>query len=109
MTHLTVNGRVSVRRTVYWSSAAGTVIPVDQWLGLTEQRVSPGVRELCRREALHCPFEVAMRRICNGRRSCRSVGAVRRGGGNGRAGGVGGPAKGTLRPAFTAADCTAKR
>jgi hypothetical protein len=48
-----------VRRTVYWSPQSGTFVPVDRWLGLTEHRVSPGVREMCRREALHCPFEVA--------------------------------------------------
>jgi len=48
-----------VCRTVYWSAQSGTVIPTDQWLGLTEHRVSPGVREMCCREALHCSFEVA--------------------------------------------------
>ena len=48
-----------MRRTVYWSPENGTVVPVDQWLGLTEQRFSPGVRERCCREALHGPFEVA--------------------------------------------------
>ena len=58
-THLTVNGRLSVRRTVYWSPQNGTVIPIDQWLGLAEHRFSPGVREMCCREALHCSFEVA--------------------------------------------------
>src|SRR4030066_1451413 len=58
-TVLTVNGRLSVRRTVYWSAQGGTVIPTDQWLGLAEHRVSPGVREMCCREALHCSFEVA--------------------------------------------------
>jgi len=54
-THLTVNGRLAVRRTVYWSPQNGTVIPVDQWLGLTEQRFSPGVRERCCRVAFHDP------------------------------------------------------
>lgn len=59
MTHLTVNGRLSVRKTVYWSAENGTVVPTDTWLGLTEHRVSPGVREMCCREALDCLFEVA--------------------------------------------------
>src|SRR4030042_337503 len=58
-THLTVNGRLCVRRTVSWSKQNGTFIPVDAWLGLVEHRFSPGVREMCCREALHCAFEVA--------------------------------------------------
>ena len=106
-THLTVNGRLTVRRTVYWSPQSGTVIPVDQWLGLTEHRFSPGVREMCCREALHCPFEVASDNLqrtaqlsISGRRlrevvehQGRAVGAAQQ--------------SGALLPAFTAADCTA--
>ena len=45
-------------RTVYWSPDTGPVIPVDQWLGIVEHRFSPGVREMCCREALHCAFDV---------------------------------------------------
>jgi hypothetical protein len=103
--HLTVNGRLAVRRTVYWSAQSGTVIPIDQWLGLTEHRVSPGVREMCCREALHCAFEVASANLqrtaqlsLDGRtlreiveNQGRAVEAAQQ--------------RGTLRPAFTAADC----
>lgn len=95
-------------RTVYWSPQSGTVIPTDQWLGLTEQRVSPGVREMCCREALHSSFEIASDNLqrtaqlsISGRRlreiaedEGRTVLAAQQ--------------KGTLRPAFTAADCTAQ-
>jgi hypothetical protein len=105
-THLTVNGRLAVRRTVYWSPQTGTVIPMDQWLGLTEQRFSPGVREMCCREALHCPFEVASANLqrtaqlsLEGRtlreiveKQGRAVEAAQQ--------------SGTLRPAFTAAEGT---
>jgi hypothetical protein len=104
--HLTVNGRLAVRRTVYWSAQAGTVIPIDQWLGLTEHRFSPGVREMCCREALHCAFEVASVNLqrtaqlsLDGRTlreivedQGRAVEAAQQ--------------SGTLRPAFTTADCT---
>jgi hypothetical protein len=104
--HLTVNGRLTVRRTVYWSPQRGTVIPIDQWLGLSEQRVSPGAREMCCREALHCSFEVASANLqrtaqlsLRGRtlrevveNEGRAVGAAQQ--------------QGTLRPAFTAAECT---
>jgi hypothetical protein len=103
--HLTVNGRLAVRRTVYWSAQTGTVIPIDQWLGLTEHRFSPGVREMCCREALHCPFEVASANLqrtaqlsLDGRtlreiveNQGRAVKAAQQ--------------SGALRPAFTAADC----
>ena len=103
--HLTVNGRLTVRRTVYWSPQRGTVVPVDQWLGLTEQRFSPGVREMCCREALHCSFEVARANLqrtaqlsLDGRTlrelvedQGRAVEAAQQ--------------SGTLRPVFTAADC----
>jgi hypothetical protein len=99
---------VSVRRTVYWSSAQGTVIPVDQWLGLTEQRVSPGVREMGCREALHGPFEVAsanLQRTAQLSISGRSLREVVEN--QGRAV-LTVQQKGVLRPAFTAADCTAQ-
>jgi hypothetical protein len=103
--HLTVNGRLTVRRTVYWSAQTGTVIPIDQWLGLTEHRFSPGVREMCCREALHCSFEVASVNLqrtaqlsLDGRtlrelveNQGRAVEAAQR--------------SGTLRPVFTVADC----
>jgi hypothetical protein len=103
--HLTVNGRLTVRRTVYWSPQRGTVVPVDQWLGLTEHRFSPGVREMCCREALHCSFEVASANLqrtaqlaLEGRtlreiveNQGRAVQAAQQ--------------SGTLRPTFTVADC----
>jgi hypothetical protein len=102
-----VNGRLCVSRTVYWSLAGGTFIPTDQWLGLAEHRFSPGVREMGCREALHCPFEVASDNLqrtaqlsINGRSlremvetQGRAVGAAQR--------------SGSLRPAFTTAECTA--
>lgn len=47
MTHQTVNGPVTLERTVYWSKATGTVRPADRWLGIEQHSVSPGVREMC--------------------------------------------------------------
>jgi hypothetical protein len=35
------------------------VVPTDQWLGLSEYRFSPGVREMGCRAARHCSFKVA--------------------------------------------------
>ena len=101
-----MNGRLSVRRTVYWSAQRGTVIPTDQWLGLTEHRFSPGVREMCCREALHCSFEVAsdnLQRTAQLSLAGRSLREVVEN--QGRAV-LTAQRKGSLRPAFTAAECT---
>lgn len=97
-----------MRRTIYWSPQGGTVIPTDQWLGLTEHRVSPGVREMCCREALHCSFEVAsdnLQRTAQLSISGRSLREIAEDEGRVvlRA-----QQKGSLRPAFTAAECTAQ-
>ena len=95
-------------RTVYWSPQHGTVIPVDPWLGLTEQRVSPGVREMCCREALHCSFEVAsanLHRTAQWSLSGRRLREIAED--EGRAV-LRAQHKGSLRPAFTAAACTAQ-
>ena len=97
-----------MRRTVYWSAQGGTVIPTDQWLGLTEHRVSPGVREMCCRAALHGSFAVAsanlqrMAQVSLDGRTLREV--VEN---EGRAV-LTAQQKGSLRPAFTAAECTAQ-
>jgi hypothetical protein len=102
-----VNGRLCVRRTVYWSKQNGTFIPVDAWLGLVGHRFSPGVREMCCREALHCSFEVAgdnlerTAQLSIGGRSVREIVENQ-----GRAV-VAAQQRGALRPGFTAADCTA--
>ena len=95
-----------MRRTVYWSAQSGTVIPTDQWLGLTEHRFSPGVREMGCREALHCSFEVASDNLQ--RTAQLSIGGrrLREGVENQGRAVLTAQRKGSLRPAFTAAECT---
>jgi len=56
VTHLTVNGTVTIERTVYWSKATGSVRPADHWLGIVQHSVSPGVREMCCLESLDSSF-----------------------------------------------------
>lgn len=56
MTHLTVNGSMTIERTVYWSKATGSVRPIDHWLGIEQHSVSPGVREMCSLESLDSSF-----------------------------------------------------
>jgi len=56
VTHVTVNGPVTIERTVYWSKASGSVRPADRWLGIERHSVSPGVREMCSLESLDSSF-----------------------------------------------------
>ena len=93
---------------MYWSSRTGPVIPVDGWLGIAEHRFSPGVREMCCREALHCSFEVASDNLqrtaqlsINGRTLRQIVEN------QGRAV-LAAQQRGALGPGFTAADGTAE-
>jgi hypothetical protein len=105
-THQTINGRVVVRRTVYWSSEQGTVIPVDQWLGISEHRFSPGVREMCCRVSLHSSFDAASDLLGRTAQLSLSGPTVRQiAEGQGRAV-LAAQQKGTLGPGFTAAACT---
>ena len=53
---MTVNGRLQIKRTIFWNSQAGTVAPVDFLLGINLSTYSPGVREMCCRESLNCAF-----------------------------------------------------
>ena len=48
-----------IRRTVYWLPGQGTIAPVDTWLGIDQHRHSPGVREMCCREATSDSFRHA--------------------------------------------------
>ncbi len=61
---MTINGRVQIRRTVYWLSGKGTIVPVDTWLGIDQHRHSPGVREMCCREATSDSFRHAAEDLC---------------------------------------------
>lgn len=103
-----MNGRLCVRRTVYWSPQGGTFIPVDQWLGLAEHRFSPGVREMCCREALHCSFEVASDNLHRTAQLSISGGTVREMVENQGRGVIAAQRSGSFPSAFTAAECTAQ-
>ena len=54
--HVTVNGLVEVRRTVYWSRKHGSVAPLDRWLGIVLEHYSPGIREMACRLSLNEAF-----------------------------------------------------
>jgi hypothetical protein len=97
-----------VRRTVYGLPQGGTLIPVDQWLGLTEQRFSPGVRELCCREALHCSFEVASENLHRTAQLSLSGSTIRQMAERQGRGVLAAQQNASLRPAFTACQCTAQ-
>jgi len=79
---------------------------MDQWLGLAEHRFSPGVREMCCREALHCAFEVASDNLHRTAQLSISGGTVREIVENQGRGVIAAQRSGVLSPAFTAAECT---
>ena len=56
VTHQTINGPVEITRKVYWSSQRGMIAPADRWLGITENRYSPGLREMACRLSLNEAF-----------------------------------------------------
>ncbi len=106
MTHQTVNGPLTIERTVYWSKDVGTLRPMDRWLGIEQHSVSPGVREMCSLESLDSSFanvarslkrtaqltlsEDRIRRVVEAE-GCTVIGAQRRG---------------VLGASFTADDCS---
>jgi hypothetical protein len=61
--HQTVNGPVTIDRTVYWSKNTGMVCPADRWLGIEHYRVSPGVREMCCLVSMDSSFARAARSL----------------------------------------------
>lgn len=79
---------------------------MDAWLGIDAQRYSPGVREMCCQEALHCSFDVSsqkLKRTAQLSVSGRSLRTIVED--QGRAV-LQAQRSGVLAPGFTAADCT---
>jgi len=79
---------------------------MDAWLGIDTQRYSPGVREMCCLEALHCSFGVSsqkLKRTAQLSVSSRSLRKIVED--QGRAV-LQAQRSGVLAPGFTAADCT---
>jgi hypothetical protein len=91
---------------VYWSAKTGTVVPVDQWLGIDQARFSPGVREMCCREALHCSFEAASDNLQRTAQLSMSTHTIRQIVEHQGRAVLGAQCAGDLAPAFTAEDCT---
>jgi hypothetical protein len=54
--HLTINGRLVLDRTVYWNPQRGSIAPLDGLLGIAADRYSPGVREMACRLSLNEAF-----------------------------------------------------
>jgi len=96
---------MEIHRTVYWDRVAGSVVPVDVWLGITQHRYSPGVREMCCREACGSDFRQAadnLHRIGQIHLTHEMVRQVVEGEGRHAAAQQ---HAGTLGPTWTAADC----
>lgn len=105
MTHQTVNGAMTIKRTVYWSKQTGTVRPTDRWLGIEQHSVSPGVREMCCLESLDSSFANVARSLKRTAQLTLSEDRIRRvvEAEGQRAQGV--QRSGSLAASFTAADC----
>lgn len=93
-------------RTIYWSPKKGSIVPIDAWLGIDRQRFSPGVREMCCREALHCSFDVASENLQRTAQLSFSGPTVRTIAERQGESALAAQRKGLIRPCFTAADCT---
>ncbi|MEA3288261.1 MAG: hypothetical protein U9Q77_12930 [Candidatus Marinimicrobia bacterium] len=53
---LTVNGPLTITRTIFWNSHQGSVAPVDSLLGIDKEKYSTGVREMASRLNLNEAF-----------------------------------------------------
>jgi len=93
---------------VYWSRENGTVIPAGRWLGIDSHRFSPGVREMCCRESLHCPFEVVSDNLGRTAQLSMSGQTIRKVVENEGRSAQAAQRRGALQPAFTSASCTAE-
>ncbi len=82
------------------------MIPADHWLGIIDHRFSPGVREICCRESLHCSFEVAADNVSRLSQLLISGGTVRTIVENQGKVVLSEQRNGSLRPGFTCDDCT---
>ena len=79
---------------------------MDQWLGIDENRFSPGVREMCCRESLHCPFEVARENLARTAQVTLSGSTIRTLVEHQGQAVLSAQRSGALQPRFTAGDCT---
>jgi len=79
---------------------------MDQWLGIADQRFSPGLREMCCRESLHCSFEVAADNLGRTAQVTLSGGTIRTLVENQGRAVLSAQQTGALQPGFTASDCT---
>ena len=82
------------------------MIPADHWLGIATHRFSPGVREMCCRESLHCSFEVSAENIFRLSQLAFSDETVRTIVENQGRVVLSEQRSGSLRPGFTSDDCT---
>jgi hypothetical protein len=91
---------------VYWSAGTGTVVPLDIWLGIDRHRYSPGVREICCRETLHCSFGVAADKLRRTAQLCLCGESIRKVVQRQGQAVLAAQQNGRLVPGFTAGDCT---
>ena len=106
VSHVTVNGIVTILRAVYWNKDCGSASPVDGWLGIVNEGYSPGVREMACRMSLNEGFVPASENLQRAAQLSISKSALRElvlREGNRSATLIG---RGLYGPDWTWADCT---
>lgn len=61
--HLTSNDTIRIRRRIYWYAGEGSDNRVDRWLGIADESLSVGARELCCCVGVDCSFEKAAAKL----------------------------------------------
>lgn len=98
---------MEIQRSVYWQRESGSLVPVDDWLGIAQSRYSPGVREMCCCEATGGDFRQASENLARLGQLSLTHEALRQAvEGEGRVAAALQQA-GSLAPTWTSADCRA--
>jgi hypothetical protein len=61
--HLTSNDTIRIERRIYWYAGEGGDNRVDRWLGIADESLSVGARELCCCVGVDCSFEKAAAKL----------------------------------------------
>lgn len=61
--HLTMNGTIRIERRIWWYRCEPSDNRVDRWLGIADESLSVGARELCCCVAIDCSFQKAAAKL----------------------------------------------
>jgi hypothetical protein len=61
--HLTMNGTIRIERRIWWYGSEPSDNRVDRWLGIADEALSVGARELCCCVGVDCSFQKAAAKL----------------------------------------------